>query len=58
MPPVSFQVGDIVEIQASFSMYPLRESKFKTALVLRSILLLDASHTNVSRVNKHELKCH
>jgi hypothetical protein len=51
MPPVSFQVGDIVEVQVSFSMHPLREGKFKTALVLRSILLLDGSHTNVSSID-------
>lgn len=45
--PVKFQVGDIVEVQVSFAVLPLREGKMKTSMILRSITLLDRSQTQV-----------
>lgn len=45
--PAIFSVGDIVEIQASFVIFPLKEKKFKTAMILRSIALLDRQFTQV-----------
>lgn len=45
--PVVFGVGDIVEIQASFVAFPLKDGKYKSALTLRSLTLLDGSFTQV-----------
>ncbi|KAF8805555.1 hypothetical protein BYT27DRAFT_7224755 [Phlegmacium glaucopus] len=46
--PVTFQVGDIVEVQVSFAVLPLQEGKLKMSMILRSISLLDGSQTQVS----------
>ncbi|KAJ3493814.1 hypothetical protein NLJ89_g10931 [Agrocybe chaxingu] len=43
--PGKFQVGDIVEVQTSFIAVPLRDNKFKTSMILRSITLLEGRHT-------------
>ena len=43
--PITFRHGDIVEVQVSFAMLPLREKKFKLSLILRSISLLDATYS-------------
>ncbi|KDR66261.1 hypothetical protein GALMADRAFT_19944, partial [Galerina marginata CBS 339.88] len=48
--PVIFQVGDIVEVQVSFALLPLREGKLKTCMILRSISLLDGSQTQAASV--------
>jgi hypothetical protein len=45
--PASLSVGDIVELQISFVMVPLRDNKFKAMMVLRSILVLDRTYTQV-----------
>ncbi|KDR77363.1 hypothetical protein GALMADRAFT_66677, partial [Galerina marginata CBS 339.88] len=45
--PVMFQIGDIVEVQVSFAIFPLRQGKLKTSMILRSISLLDGSQTKV-----------
>jgi hypothetical protein len=45
--PACKSVGDIVELQVSFIMVPLRENKFKVMMVLRSILVLDRTYTQV-----------
>ena len=46
--PTKFCIGDIVETQLSFVVFLIKGAKFKMALVLRSIALLDATETNVS----------
>lgn len=45
--PASVSVGDLVELQVSFIMVPLRENKFKATMVLRSILVLERTFTQV-----------
>ncbi|KDR79834.1 hypothetical protein GALMADRAFT_62586, partial [Galerina marginata CBS 339.88] len=52
IPPVTFQIGDIVEVQVSFAIFPLREGKLKTSMILRSISLLDGSQTKAASVLK------
>ncbi|KAF8805795.1 hypothetical protein BYT27DRAFT_7103684, partial [Phlegmacium glaucopus] len=42
-----FQIGDIVEIQVSFIVVPLKDNKFKMIVVLRSITLLDLYFSQV-----------
>ncbi|KAF8815676.1 hypothetical protein BYT27DRAFT_7079376 [Phlegmacium glaucopus] len=39
--------GDIVEIQVSFIVVPLKDNKFKMIVVLRSITLLDPYFSQV-----------
>ncbi|KAF8871496.1 hypothetical protein CPB84DRAFT_1692159 [Gymnopilus junonius] len=45
--PIKFQVGDIAEVQVSVILVPLREKKFKSTIVLRSMSLMDGSFTQV-----------
>ena len=45
--PVIFGVGDIVEVQASFMAVPLKQGKFKSMMVLRGIMLVDGTFTQV-----------
>ena len=45
--PASVCVGDIVELQISIIMVPIRDNKFKATMVLRSILVLDRTYTQV-----------
>ena len=45
--PITFSTGDIVEVQVSFALLPLREKKYKLALILRSLTLFDSSYTQV-----------
>ncbi len=45
--PASICIGDLVELQVSFIMVPLRDNKFKGTMVLRSILVLDRTYTQV-----------
>ncbi|KDR84719.1 hypothetical protein GALMADRAFT_52917, partial [Galerina marginata CBS 339.88] len=53
--PVTFQVGDIVEVQVSFAVFPLCEGKLKTSMTLRSITLLDGSQTQASSLLGYEM---
>jgi len=46
--PATYRVGDLVEVQTSFVVFPVKEGKFKMSLILRSIALLDHSETDVS----------
>ncbi|KIM38065.1 hypothetical protein M413DRAFT_76431 [Hebeloma cylindrosporum] len=46
--PIMFCNGDIVEVQVSFALLPLREKKFKLSLILRSISLLDATYSQAT----------
>lgn len=52
--PQTFQEGDIVEIQVSFIVIPLRDQKCRMSVVLRSINLLDGRFTQVSMSNNDE----
>ena len=45
--PQTFQEGDIVELQVSFIVVPLREQKSRMNVVLRSITLLEGKYTQV-----------
>jgi hypothetical protein len=45
--PTCISVGDIVELQVSFIMVPLCENKLNPTMVLRSILVLDHTYTQV-----------
>jgi hypothetical protein len=45
--PGRIQSGDVLEIQASFMVVPLKGKKFKMLIVLRAITLLDNSATKV-----------
>lgn len=47
--PASISVGDLVELQVSFIMVPLRENKFKATMVLHSILVLERMFTQVRK---------
>lgn len=47
MAPVEYRVGDVVEVQLSFVIVPLREGRWKMLLVLRAITLIDAVSTKV-----------
>ena len=50
MGPQTFQEGDIVEIQVSFIVVPLREQKSRMNVVLRSITLLEGKYTQVRTI--------
>ncbi|KZP16751.1 hypothetical protein FIBSPDRAFT_748313 [Athelia psychrophila] len=45
--PMHFRVGDIVEAQITLACVPIKKDKFKTVLHLRSIAMMDSSHTQV-----------
>ena len=50
MNPQNFCIGDIIKAQISFIVVPLKDNKYKMIAVLRSIVLLDASFTQVRTV--------
>ncbi len=45
--PASVCIGDLVELQVSFIMVPIRDNNFKATMVLRSILVMDRTYTQV-----------
>jgi hypothetical protein len=47
--PHTFQEGDIVELQISFIVVPLREQKSRMNIVLRGITLLNGKYTQASK---------
>jgi hypothetical protein len=47
--PQSYRVGDIVEVQVSFTVVPLRGQKYKMLSVMRSIALMNNKFTEVRR---------
>ena len=49
--PQIFRIGDIVEIQVSFIVVPLKHDKHKMIVVLRSIALLDPYFSQVKTEN-------
>ena len=48
--PTRYRIGDIVEVQVSFAVFPMKEAKYKMALILRAIALLDHAETDVSQI--------
>jgi hypothetical protein len=48
---MTFQVGDIVEVNFSVVVMPVRQEKHQMMLVLRGLALLDSSLTNVRPLN-------
>ena len=48
--PVIFGVSNIVKVQASFMAVPLKQGKFKSMMVLRGIMLVDGTFTQVRKV--------
>ena len=46
--PTQFRVGDIVEVQITIAVVPIRNNKFKMICQLRSLALLDGAFTDVS----------
>jgi len=49
--PQMYRVGDIVEVQMSFVVVPLKSQHFKMLSVLHSIALIDSSFTQVFTSN-------
>lgn len=47
--PAVFRNGDIVEVQITLTSIAIKQDRFKTLMQLRSIALIDDSHTIVSR---------
>jgi hypothetical protein len=54
--PTQFRVGDIVEVQMTLTMVPIKKERFKMISQLRTVALLDGSFTDVSP--KYALKLH
>jgi hypothetical protein len=49
MDPVGFKIGDIVEVQMTATVVPIRDNRFKMLLQLRAIALLNSAFSQVSR---------
>lgn len=45
--PVLFRIGDIVEVQTTIVVVPIKRDRFKMILQLRSIALLDGTFAQV-----------
>lgn len=54
--PHIFQEGDIVELQISFIVVPLRDQQSRMNIVLRSINLLEGKFTQVSESTQAEYR--
>lgn len=46
--PSYFRIGDIVEAQISFKAVPLKGGKRKMLMVMRSLAIMDRTHSKVS----------
>jgi hypothetical protein len=46
--PAQFHQGDIVEVETTLTLVPIKNDGFKLLAVLRSITLLDATHSQVN----------
>jgi hypothetical protein len=53
MDPAGFRNGDIVEVQFTFAVVPVKGDKYRMLMVLRALTMLDCTHTMVCRYNKH-----
>jgi len=51
--PSQFHVGDIVEVQASFVVVPLKDQKFKMLTTMRALTLLNSAFSLVSNYSEH-----
>ena len=51
--PQIFQEGDIVELQVSFIVVPVRDQKCRMSIILRGISLLEGIFTQVSAILKN-----
>jgi len=49
--PMTFCIGDIVEVNFSVVVIPVKQNKYQMMLVLRGLALLDSTLTTVSLVN-------
>ncbi|KAF8068805.1 hypothetical protein FPV67DRAFT_1414586, partial [Lyophyllum atratum] len=49
--PQAFRIGDIVEIQVSFIVVPMKGERYKMMTVLRSIALIDGTFSNKVSLN-------
>ena len=49
--PMTFCIGDIVEVNFSVVIMPVKQNKYQMMLVLRGLALLDSTLTTVSLVN-------
>ncbi|KAL0960763.1 hypothetical protein HGRIS_005785 [Hohenbuehelia grisea] len=54
--PCKFRDGDVVEVQLSFTMTPVKGGNFKVQTILRGITLLDGSVAEVSGPFSHTVK--
>lgn len=45
--PVTFKVGDLAEVQITFTMVPLKEEEWRIIPTLRCVTLLDGRFTQV-----------
>ncbi|KAF8874509.1 hypothetical protein CPB84DRAFT_1690100, partial [Gymnopilus junonius] len=50
--PVRVQVGDIVEAQISVILAPLRDKKYKSSMIIRSLSIIDGSYTQASQISE------
>ena len=51
--PTRCRIGDIVEAQLSFVVFPMGREKFRMCLTLRAIAILDRTETDVSQSAAH-----
>ncbi|KAF6759696.1 hypothetical protein DFP72DRAFT_988566 [Ephemerocybe angulata] len=56
VPPVTFKEGDVVELQLTFMLVPLKNSEWKLAPILRCITLLDGQFAQKRIREKFNLK--
>ncbi|PPQ84069.1 hypothetical protein CVT24_002427 [Panaeolus cyanescens] len=54
--PTIFNEGDLVEVQVSFAMLPLKDKKAKLSLILRSISMLDNKFRQEATVRRFQQK--
>ncbi|KAL0946069.1 hypothetical protein HGRIS_012342 [Hohenbuehelia grisea] len=41
--PSKFRIGDVVEAQMSFTMFPIKDGQYKMQIILRGVTILDSS---------------
>jgi hypothetical protein len=51
--PTGFRAGDIVEVQFTFIVIPIKREKHRMMMVLRALTLLDSTHTTVCNCTEH-----
>jgi hypothetical protein len=48
MDPAQFRQGDIIEVEISLALVPVKEKKYKLVAVLRSLTSLDETYSQVN----------